>query len=229
MTGGPPARSVPGRGRLCSVRGTAVVWHEARLLELLDELLASQEALRLTRELGEDERSPATGSSPSGKRGPREREDEEPGARPGHASRLANGGPELRRRSRQIPDAVCDRRDPRTPTASGRCSIGAITRLRLPAGHSARARPAAASQHRPGQIEPDDVPAEAGERNRVAARPAAEVERAPGAAFAFLGSEPHQRRIRRRLREAGDRAGRAPGRAVQRVDHAVRPASAPAA
>ena len=194
MTGDPPARSVPGRGRLCSVRGTELSGRKPASWSSPSSCLSVRKHCGSPENSVKTKCSPATGSIPSASVVLENVKTKSPA--PGLATRAA---------SRTAPrNCAADRARFQMPCAmtrstesdpSGRCSMGAITRFRLPAGRSARARPAAASSIGPDRFDPDDVPAEAGERNRVAASPAADVERAHGAAFALPGSEPYQRRI----------------------------------
>ena len=189
MTGGPAARSVPGRGRLCSVRGTA--WSGTKPASASSSMSCS----RVRKHCGSPEnsvktkRSPATGSSPSGKvdRENVNTKSPAPGLATRAASRMAARNCAVDRARFQMPCPITRSTD---CEAIGSRSIGAITRLTRCPGHSARARRAAAPQHWCRQIQSDDSPAEVGERNRVAASPAPEIERATGTAFAFLGREP---------------------------------------
>ena len=111
MTGGPGgAGDRPCSGRRPVVLGERHrrVRRESDRAQLVAQLLRGQEALRRPENWVKTNGSPATGAV-SGREGvAREGEDEERGARCGDAGRLAERLAKLRRRARQVPDAVRD-------------------------------------------------------------------------------------------------------------------------
>jgi hypothetical protein len=213
----PAGRKRSRLGQIVLMEAHAGISEETDATQLGVELRLGQKALRLAGELREHERLAGYRRRLGweGISGEREHEESRAGFR--HPRPFLECPPELRGGTREIPDAM---RDDKIEAAVARRNAlhwrendmnSAAESMLMRAIHGG-------SQHRPRQVDADDVPPQPRERERVAPCAAADVEQAPATgALQLLLRECHEHGVWWRLRESLDRAGSTPLRASERI------------
>jgi hypothetical protein len=191
------------------------VWFEADDAQLGNEQALGQETLRLPENCVKTNGSPATGSISEGNVF-REKVNTNRSA-PGLATRLTERSPELRRRVREVPDAVRD--EQLEAAVPGRDLVHwREDQGQAPASPILLSVRRGGAKHGPRQVETEDVPPEPCQGDRIAAGATAKVERpAIPTALPLLFGEPQQHGVRRRLGEPGDGLQGPPRGAGERI------------